>query len=339
MKFELPPIRSLSHLAELLELTPRELHWLANHITHRSDFDANSKHYRSRWIRKRSGGWRLIEAPRSKLRFAQQILLEQIFNQVPPHPFAFGFSRNKNVLDFAKPHLRQPVCWRLDLKDFFASVTTGRVFGLLLRCGYSHDVAHTISLLTTVETCPRILSIEHPNASLKVQSTVYQKRHLPQGAPTSPAIANLCAYGLDVRLSGLARSLGGVCYTRYADDMMFSGDGDLARQSKRLLSVVGAIVLDEGFDLNFRKTRLMRSSQQQAAAGIVVNRKLNIKRKEYDKLKATLHNCIRHGPASQNHDDHPAFRQHLDGRVQWVERLNQRKGEKLRILLSQIRWN
>jgi retron-type reverse transcriptase len=140
-------------------------------------------------------------------------------------------------------------------------------------------------------------------------------------------------------MSGLARSIGGVCYTRYADDMMLSGDDDLARQSKRLLPVVGAIVMDEGFELNFRKTRLMRTSQRQIAAGIVVNQKLNIKRTEFDRLKATLHNCVRHGPSSQNHTKHPAFRQHLEGRVQWVQQLNESKGEKLRALLSQIAWD
>ena len=338
MKFSLPRIPSPLHLATLLEISPEELRWLSNHRDAPTDPESWSKHYQCHWIAKRSGGWRLIESPKSKLRHVQGILLHQIFNAVPPHPLAFGFCKNRNVIDFAKPHVGKYVCWRFDLEDFFTSVTAGRVTGLLREFGYPRDVAHTIALLTTACTSPRILSVEHPSASFSVQSPKHLQRHLPQGAPTSPAIANLCAFRLDARLAGVARSIGGVCYSRYADDILFSGDHNLARQTKRLQAHVGAIAIEEGFAINHRKTRLARSSQRQFAAGIVLNKKLNIRRKVFDQLKATLHNCAKDGPMSQNRERHPAFREHLDGRVQWVEQLNPERGLKLRRMFERINW-
>lgn len=338
MKHYLPPISSRLQLAGRLKLNPQELHWLLNQGRSKTDSAASSKHYRCRWIRKRSAGWRLIEAPKSKLRYVQRILLEQIFSLVPPHPLSFGFCRGRNVLDFAKPHTNKESCLRFDLADFFASVTTGRVVGLLRKLGYNRDVAHAIALLTTVQTCHRALTVDHPESAFSGQSPQFRRRHLPQGAPTSPAIANLCAYRLDLRLSAVARSVGGVCYSRYADDILFSGDVDLARQSKRLATLVGAIAIEEGFELNYRKTRLLRSSQRQAVAGMVLNEKLNVSRDRFDRLKATLHNCVKFGPESQNREVHPAFRAHLDGRIQWVETVNANRGQKLRTIFERIVW-
>lgn len=338
MKFNLPRIESARKLAEFLELDPHDLHWLSNSSSDRANSNSYSKHYRCRWIPKRSSGWRLIEAPKSRLRYVQGILLQKIFNVLPPHPLAFGFRVNYSVVDFVKPHVGKEVCWRFDLQDFFTSVTIGRVRGLMRKFGYPPDVARSIALLTTTQTSPRVLSVDHPSASFEIQSPMHLRRHLPQGAPTSPAIANLCAFGLDARLAGVARTVGGVCYTRYADDVLFSGDSDLARQSKRLAAHVGAIAIEEGFRINHRKTRLARSSQRQFAAGIVLNEKMNVSRESFDRLKATLHNCVKLGPESQNRESHPAFRQHLDGRIQWVGMLNPGRGSKLRGLFERIDW-
>ena len=165
---------------------------------------------------------------------------------------------------------------------------------------------------------------------------LFGRRHLPQGAPSSPMIANLCASGLDRRLAGLARSLGGVHYTRYADDLLLSGDSDFARQAKRIRILIGAIALEEGFAINFRKTRMMRQGARQSACGIVLNQKLNINRRAYDELKAILHNCIQHGGRSQNRQSHPHFQQHLGGRISWFEQINAQRGQKLRSMFEQI---
>jgi hypothetical protein len=139
-------------------------------------------------------------------------------------------------------------------------------------------------------------------------------------------------------LAGLARSAGAQ-YTRYADDLAFSGDNDFEVCVARFSIHVAAILMEEGFSVNHRKTRIMRQGVRQHLAGTVVNRKTNIPRPDFDLLKATLTNCIRKGPQTQNRDAHSDFRAHLTGRVAFAESLNPVKGERLRVLLNQIRWH
>lgn len=163
------------------------------------------------------------------------------------------------------------------------------------------------------------------------------RTHLPQGAPTSPALANAIAFRLDRRLAGLARSLG-VIYTRYADDLVFSGDDRLSRRTDRLVTCVAAIAMEEGFVVNFRKTRVMRRGQQQCVLGWTVNEGVSTPRKDYEGLKATLHNCVCHGPKSQNRHAHPAFRESLRGRIANVARANPKRAFKLMQVFNEIDW-
>jgi RNA-directed DNA polymerase len=160
---------------------------------------------------------------------------------------------------------------------------------------------------------------------------------LPQGAPTSPALANICAYRTDCRLTGLARSAGAE-YTRYADDVAFSGGDDFERGVERFSTHVAAVLLEEGFSVNHRKTRIMRHSVRQRLAGLIANDRMNVMRSNYDTLKATLHNCVHLGAHTQNRTAHPRFRAHLDGRIGWVESVNPGKGQRLRALFNRIVW-
>lgn len=160
---------------------------------------------------------------------------------------------------------------------------------------------------------------------------------MPQGAPTSPALANLCAYRLDCRLAALAAALGG-CYTRYADDLAFSGGPELERGARRFQVLVCLIALEEGFEVRTRKSRFMRRGVRQQLAGVVVNAHPNVRRDEYDRLKAILHNCARHGPASQDRDGHPDFRAHLLGRIAHVAMLCPGRGRRLREWFDRIEW-
>jgi len=166
---------------------------------------------------------------------------------------------------------------------------------------------------------------------------LYAWRHLPQGAPTSPALANLCAYRVDCRLSGLAEASGAV-YTRYADDLAFSGGAEFARCVERFALRAAAILMEEGFAVHHRKTRVMRQGVRQYLAGLVTNERLNVVRADFDRLKAILKNCVRHGAESQNREGHPAFQLHLNGRVGFVEMVNAAKGARLRRIFERIVW-
>jgi hypothetical protein len=176
-----------------------------------------------------------------------------------------------------------------------------------------------------------------PLSAIREAELLYARPHLPQGAPTSPALANLCTYRIDCRLQGLAQRAG-ADYTRYADDLAFSGDKAFEKGVNRFSTHVAAILMEEGFNVNFRKTRIMRQGVRQHLTGLVINHHVNVMRPDFDRLKAILTNCIRHGPESQNREDHPLFRFQLDGRIAFVEMVNRAKGERLRKLFSEIEW-
>ena len=148
---------------------------------------------------------------------------------------------------------------------------------------------------------------------------------------------NLCAYHLDCRLAGLANSAG-AAYTRYADDLAFSGDQDFEAHVERFSDHVGAILLGEGFNVHFRKTRIMRQGVRQYLAGVVANRHANVPRPDFDRLKAILTNCVRNGPRSQNPVAHADFRSHLQGRIAFVSMINPARGQRLRTIFDRIQW-
>jgi hypothetical protein len=167
--------------------------------------------------------------------------------------------------------------------------------------------------------------------------SAYFQPHLPQGAPSSPALANLSAFRLDLRLAALADDAG-VCYTRYADDLAFSGERELARGIDSFKRTVAAIAAGEGFAVNPRKTRLMLQSQRQQLTGVVVNARANARRDDYENLKAAIHNCARYGPSQQNRENVDDFRAHLAGRIAYVSQLNPVRGARLAASFATIAW-
>jgi hypothetical protein len=274
------------------------------------------------------------------LKVIQKRLLRSILDSVPPHEAAHGFRKGRSIVTFAAPHVGQAVVARMDLADFFASIHRARVAVIYRTIGYPKVISRLLAGLCTSVAPSRIWeSIEQslPIREYLELKSRYAVPHLPQGAPTSPAIANLCAYRMDCRLAGLAKAAGAT-YTRYADDLAFSGDHNFARHAKRFLVHVSATVAEEGFHVHHRKTRIMREGARQHLAGVVVNRRINIRRSEVDCLKATLVNCQRFGPASQNRQGHPDFFAHLRGRIAFVEQINPQRGQRLRALFDSISW-
>jgi hypothetical protein len=206
--------------------------------------------------------------------------------------------------------------------------------------GYPEPVANFLGGLCT-NAAPRELFARADSSpdrlAVMEARQMYERPHLPQGAPSSPALANICAYRVDCRLSGLAKAAGAV-YTRYADDLAFSGAGPFERCVERFADHAGAILLEEGFRVHHRKTRIMHRGVRQYLAGLIVNQHLNVPRADVDRLKATLTNCVRYGPERQNREGHPEFRMHLSGRVGFVEMVNPARGARLRKIFEQIQW-
>lgn len=332
-KFDVPPLTTVGAIA--VHFATPSLDWFADRKGLERLASAEPlRHYRYRWVAKRSGGQRLLEQPKSRLRAMQRRILHEILDRAAPHDAAHAFRAGRSVVTCAAPHADRDVVIRFDLADFFGSIRVERVNAIFHGLGYPDEAARTLAALCTNRVPPSVIArggLAHP------QRLRLAYPHLPQGAPTSPALANLAAFPLDVRLSALARSMSAT-YTRYADDLFFSGDGHLARAADRLHALVGAIALEEGFELNYRKTRVMRRGVRQRVTSVVVNAHPNVDRRTFDRLKAILTNCITHGAASQNRAGVPDFRAHLAGRVSWVSMVAPARGAKLAALLERIRW-
>ena len=236
-------------------------------------------------IPKAKGGTRRIAAPRMPLRRVQRKILDEILAKVPVHDACHGFVPGRSTVTNAKPHQGAAVVLKLDLKDFFPTVHYRRVRGLFMHLGYNEAVASTLAALTTYR--PKLAS-----------GHVVWPGLLPQGAPTSPAIANLACRRLDHRLARLAAKCHAT-YTRYADDLTFSFKKPPEVKLGRFLWWVDAICQQEGFTERNNKRRILRAKQQQRVTGLVVNKTVHIPRAERRRFRAILHNCARHGLEAQ----------------------------------------
>src|SRR5581483_1786294 len=253
----IPHIATAGDLAAWLDMSIAQLDWLAD--TRRQQKRAHVaplQHYVCTFVPKSDGRPRLLEAPKSRLKVIQRRILREILDAVPVHPAAHGFVRGRSSITGASIHASEELVLTLDIANFFSAVGQNRVHALFRALGYPWSVARLLtSLCTTVTplsvlTSPDVARMDWHARNLLVGP------HLAQGAPTSPALANLLCWRMDQRLSGLANRFD-AAYSRYADDLAFSGGASFAGQASSFANAVHDIVRDEGFALNHRKTRRM----------------------------------------------------------------------------------
>lgn len=302
----LPELRNREDVARLVGVEPSELDALMR------PGSGPGSGYVEFEAPKRSGGVRRICAPRAKLKAAQRALLEGLLARLPTHEAVHGFVSGRSTVTNAQAHVGSTVVVRVDVEDFFPSVHYRRVKGLFASYGYTEEVSSTLAGLTTWR--PRL-----------PDGTVVWPGVLPQGAPTSPAIANLVCRRMDARLRALAEKAG-ARYTRYADDLSFS----FAKPPERLgrfLWWVNAILQQEGFAENGAKRRVMRQGGRQRVTGLTVNQQVSIPREERRRFKAILANCRKHGVESQarGRADFPAW---LEGYAAYVRMVHPELGER-----------
>lgn len=305
VRAELPIIFDFQHLSVLLGFDEFAL---------RDAIRAPRLLYSSYFIPKRTTGYRRIDAPTPSLRQAQEWILAQILNRCSPHVVANGFCLGRSIKQNAEPHVGQQMVLKLDVKEFFSSISEMRVRRVFLDLGYSFDVAQALTGLTILNG------------------------GLPQGAPTSPALSNLVMVNVDEMLLryATARSLR---YTRYADDLTFSGT---FRAGEIILAVRRALATCE-LSLNEHKTRLMLPHQQQEVTGVVVNMRVQAKRSLRRALRQEVHYIQKFGI-----DDHvqrtPSVYQdrlnHLRGLAEFVLFLNpdDRDARKAIDVLGRVRF-
>lgn len=339
--WELPAIETVGDLADWLSVGVDDLEWFADLKGLGNKLAiARLQHYHYSIRQKRSGGVRLIEMPKARLKEVQRRILSGILDRIPVHAAVHGFVKGRSIVSFAAPHAGKGLLLRLDLQDFFPTFPGPRVQAFFRTIGYPETVADRLGGICTNAVARDLWSVRPLEIAMEEwrdARALYARPHLPQGAPTSPALANLIAYRLDCRLSGLAKTAGAV-YTRYADDLAFSGGEAFDRGAARLAAHAAAVALEEGFRVNHHKTRIMRQGVRQELAGIVVNEKVNLRRRDLELLEAVLTNCVRFGPASQNREGVRDFRAHLEGRVGFVEMVNRAQGRRLRALMGEIVW-
>lgn len=274
--------------------------------------------------KKRGRRRRVICSPKPKLKAVQQRIRSEILDRIPTHPACHGFVRNRSIVTNAQSHLGRKLVVNLDLRDFFEHVSLGNVIGVFRHAGYGTEVSRWLGRLCT----------HAPQYAMKEKFSHLPlhrcriSRHTVQGAPTSPALANLACLRLDRRLTGLATRFQAT-YTRYADDLTFSGDEFFKRGMIRFLDLVNRIIREEGFRIHPGKRRFMRPGERQQVTGVVVNRRVNVARDEYDRLKAIIHNARKTGLDAQNRDNRPDFRAYLLGRAAHVAQLNPERGRRL----------
>jgi retron-type reverse transcriptase len=222
-----------------------------------------------------------------KLKAAQHWIHREILEKLLVHGSAHGFLPGRNIASNAGRHMNSRIVLKMDIKNFFPTITLPRVRGVFRHAGYRKQISTLLALLST----------ESPREIVQHNGTKYfiatGPRCLPQGAPTSPALTNTICLRMDRRLSGLAKKLGWR-YTRYADDLTFS----LPQRHKgnpRLGTIIGQvsrIVADEGFEIHPRKTRVARQGARQQVTGLVVNNtgKPRVPRRLKRQLRAAIHN-------------------------------------------------
>jgi retron-type reverse transcriptase len=216
--------------------------------------------YRTRMLERKDKPPRRIDEPLPILKFVQRRILDRVLRQTTVHDAAHGFVRGRSIFTNAEVHTGQQIVVCMDLRDFFPSITFRRVTGVFSGLGFGKAAASMLAGLCCFEG------------------------RLPQGAPTSPMITNLICRRMDARLHGLLEKCGGR-YTRYADDLTFSGDPSVLS----VLPMARRIVKEEGFSSAPEKFRIQRRGSRQKVTGLVVNDKVTVPRPVRRLLRAMVH--------------------------------------------------
>ena len=250
--------RELASLVRDLGISAQSLYAVSNQL---------SRHYHSVTIPKRGGGERPLGVPDHTLKFIQRRITEVLLMHMPISPYATAYRYGGSTARNALPHIGKHQLLQLDIHNFFGSV-----------------------LYSTVKDKVFPTEIYAENLRVLLTMLCYHQDALPQGAPSSPAISNILLRDFDERVGQWCGERH-IAYTRYCDDMSFSGVFD----AKEVLCFVQQELQREGYYLNERKTHLTHPGQRQMVTGIVVNQGLSIPADYRRMLRQELHFCQKYG--------------------------------------------
>ena len=254
----------LSSLEQDLGICAKTLYAVSNNV---------GRHYHAVRLPKRSGGYRNLSVPDSVLKSIQRRIVDVLLIHMPVSKFAKAYRFGSSTLHNAKHHVNKPVVLKLDILHFFDSIQYSAVKDKVFpQAIYAEPLRILLSMLC------------------------YHKDALPQGAPSSPAITNIILYEFDEQIGQWCLERG-ISYTRYCDDMTFSGDfdpGEVIRFVRLQLKKIG-------FVLNEQKTRIQHPGRQQNVTGIVVNEKLSIASSYRRRLRQDVYYCMKFGTQAHLH--------------------------------------
>jgi RNA-directed DNA polymerase len=257
-KRELPVIYDQTHLSLLVGYEEIYLIKVSN---------SQESFYREFNIpKKNKNEYRTISEPLPNLKNIQRWILREILSKLHPSEYSKAFRPGFSIKDNAKFHKKQKKVLTIDIKDYFGSINYKKVISFFRSIGYSKQVSVMLSNICTLEN------------------------GLPQGSPTSPMLSNLLTKNLDKRIAGFARK-NNIRYTRYADDLTFSGDFE----EGKIINFVKTVLNAEGFEVNDKKTRVRTKNQMQEVTGIVVNEKMQAPRNYRRKLRQEMYYINKYG--------------------------------------------
>ncbi len=264
VKKKLPIIYDLKHLALLTGI---------NETTMEKIIFCNEKYYRTFTIPKKGekDTYRSINTPYPSLKYIQDWIKKHLLSHIDISEAAHGFYKQRSILTNAKRHKESNVILNVDIKDFFPSIHQRRILGFFKSLGYTKKVSFYLSSLCCL------------NSSL------------PQGSPTSPILSNIITKHLDKRLNGYCEKKN-LIYTRYADDITISSISE--ELPPDLFCILNYIILDEGFVLNKKKTRLAyKCKHKRIVTGIIIDEKGNLRPPRWfrEKVKQEAYFIQKHG--------------------------------------------
>ncbi len=300
--------RELSSLESDLGFSAKELYILSNSI---------DRQYRNVQIPKHDGTYRMLLVPSPKLKAVQRAITEKILVYMPVSAYATAYRYGASVQKNAKVHVGKPKLLKLDIYHFFDSV---RYQQLKEKVFASERFSEPLRILLSM--------------------LCYYRDVLPQGAPSSPAITNIIMYDFDNTVAKWCNERK-ISYTRYCDDMTFSGDFD----HRELTAFVRDELHKLGFILNGKKTKLITSGNRQTVTGMVVNRKVSVAADYRRELRREIYYCKKYGVSEHlKHADaqcsEKQYLQSLLGKVTFAlqaEQSNAKLIEAKKFIIEQIK--
>lgn len=225
--------------------------------------------YETVYITKANGKKREINKPNIVLKSFQKSVYKNILLHIPTSYYAVAYKKGSSLRYSTAVHIGKPMILKLDIKNFFGSILYKTVQEMFLKQGYDYFMATTLATLCCY------------------------KGRLPQGTPTSPAISNIIMKNFDDKVACFCYARN-IAYTRYSDDMTFSGSFD----SNEVIEFVKDKLNKSGFQLNNKKTKLIKQGQRQTVTGVVVNEKQQLPKGYRKQIRQEIHYCQKYSVKS-----------------------------------------